>query len=532
MVTGLSTGLKAKSRVQRAPLKLNSMLYTEAVDRLQALGAELHSAPGQPRRKFELAQMRTLMAALGDPQQSFRSVLIAGTNGKGSTAATLASILAASGLRTGLYTSPHLVRVNERIQILSPAPGSDPEVADTLIPDEDFSRHLEAVIHAAERLVSEGRLPGPPSFFETVTAMAFLHFAEAKVDIAVLEVGLGGRLDATNIVEPVLSIITDISLDHTEWLGHTIAEIAREKAGILRPNGLLITLPQHPEANQAIGEAAVALNVRAINATAALPFDTHAVTNTRNRYPLDIDGLHIEVDSPLAGQHQQRNIALAITAALELRSVSKPAESPINPDVSDQRERTPQPAPQAQLRGRPVPPQAPLPGGSVPPQAQLPRTASPAESIAAGIRQTRWPARLERLTRGTQHILLDVGHNPAGAWTLRAALSAEAHPPRVILFGCLDDKPVEELAQILFPLFDRVLLVPVPSPRAASGARLLAAAQSVTASATIQPNLTSALAALEGPDAFLHDAVITGSVYLVGEARALLMAEGWASDAG
>jgi dihydrofolate synthase/folylpolyglutamate synthase len=148
-------------------------------------------------------------------------------------------------------------------------------------------------------------------------------------------------------------------------------------------------------------------------------------------------------------------------------------------------------------------------------------------SIAAGIRQTRWPARLEHLTHGTQHILLDVGHNPAGAWTLRAALAAEAHPPRVIIFGCLDDKPVEELAQILFPLFERVLLVPVPSPRAASGARLLAAAQSVTATATIQPDLVTALATVTG-----QDAVITGSVYLVGEARGLLMAEGWASDAG
>src|SRR5882757_9310730 len=165
------------------------MLYTEAVDHLQALGAELHTAPGQPRRKFELAHMRTLMAALGDPpdhnpQTHFRAVLIAGTNGKGSTAATLASILAASGLRTGLYTSPHLVRVNERIRILSRAPepahgilSRTPDTAhqvpkfrveDSLIPDDDFSRHLEAVIYAAEKLVSEGLLPGPPSFFETV----------------------------------------------------------------------------------------------------------------------------------------------------------------------------------------------------------------------------------------------------------------------------------------------------------------------------------------------------------------------------
>ncbi|HTF65738.1 MAG TPA: folylpolyglutamate synthase/dihydrofolate synthase family protein, partial [Edaphobacter sp.] len=441
------------------------MLYTEAVDRLQALGAELHTAPGQPRRKFELAQMRTLMAALGDPQQHFRSILIAGTNGKGSTASTLASILAASGLRVGLYTSPHLVRVNERIQVLTPAAGTAHQlpkfgIEDTLIPDDDFSQHLEAVIHAAERLVSDGNLPGPPSFFETVTAMAFLHFSgssqkEAKVDIAVLEVGLGGRLDATNIVEPVLSIITDISLDHTEWLGHTITEIAREKAGILRQNGVLVTLPQHPEANQAIGEAAIALNVRGVNATTALPYVTGLATNTHNRYPLDIEGLHIEVDSPLAGQHQQRNIALAITAALDLRN-----RYSYNID---------------------------------------------AETIAAGIRQTRWPARLEKLTRNGRFILLDVGHNPAGAWTLRAALAAEEQPPRNLIFGCLEDKPVEELAQILFPLFDRVLLVAVPSPRAASGARLLAAAQSVGASAILEANLADAWTALGD-----QNAVITG----------------------
>lgn len=454
------------------------MLYTEAVDRLQALGAELHTPAGQPRRKFELAQMRALMTALADPQQRFRAVLIAGTNGKGSTAATLASILAATGLRTGLYTSPHLVRVNERIQVLSHAAGQPHGVVSNLIPDDDFSRQLEAVIHAAERLVSDGALPGPPSFFETITAMAFLYFAEAKVDIAVLEVGLGGRLDATNIVEPVLSIITDISLDHTEWLGHTITEIAREKAGILRPNGILVTLPQHAEANQTIGEAALALNVRGVNAAAALPYDTHAVTNTRNRYTLDLGEFHIEVDSPLAGQHQQRNLALAISAALELRNV-------FGYDID-------------------------------------------ADSIAAGTRQTRWLARLEKLTRDGQSVLLDVGHNPAGAWTLRAALAAEANPSRTLIFGCLDDKPVEQLAQILFPLFDRVILVPVPSPRAATGERLLAAAAATGTAAVLQTALHRAITALSPSE----NVVITGSVYLVGEARGLLIAQGWTSHAG
>ena len=454
------------------------MLYTEAVDRLQALGAELHAPAGQPRRKFELSQMRTLMAALGDPQQQFRSILIAGTNGKGSTAATLASILAASGLRVGLYTSPHLVRVNERMQVLTRAAGASSRVAGTLIADDAFSTLLEAVIHAAERLVSDGRLPGPPSFFETVTAMAFLHFAAEAVDLAVLEVGLGGRLDATNIVDPLLSIITDISLDHTEWLGHTVTEIAREKAGILRPNGILITLPQHAEANQAIGEAAVALDVRGVNAAEALPYVSAIATERRNIYSVDIDGLHIDVDSPLAGQHQQRNIALAISAALELRNHH-------GYDIG-------------------------------------------AASIAAGIRQTRWPARLERLFRNGRSVLLDVGHNPAGAWALRAALAAEPTPPLNLIFGCLDDKPVEQLSQILFPLFQRVLLVTVPSPRAATGDRMLAAADATGVTAHVEPDLQTALAALE-PD---EDVVITGSVYLVGEARGLLMAQGWVSHAG
>ena len=192
------------------------MSYSAAVDGLFALAGELHSAPGGGRRKFDLAAMRVLMEALGSPQQRFRSVLIAGTNGKGSTASTLASILRTGGYRVGLYTSPHLIRVNERIRIN----GQD-------ISDDDFASYYFRVDDCARKLVADGRLQWHPSFFETMTALAFLEFAEREVDIAVLEVGMGGRLDATNIVEPMVSVITDISLDHTEWLGGTIAEIAR-----------------------------------------------------------------------------------------------------------------------------------------------------------------------------------------------------------------------------------------------------------------------------------------------------------------
>jgi dihydrofolate synthase/folylpolyglutamate synthase len=313
------------------------MSYTAAVDHLYALGQELApTTPSAPRRKFDLAHMRVLAAALGNPQAAFPSVLIAGTNGKGSTAATLSSILTAAGYRTGLYTSPHLVRVNERIQI----DGHQ-------IPDEDFARLYFQVDETARHLVEAGDLPYPPSFFEVLTAVGFLYFAgesamqaeKTPVDIAILEVGLGGRLDATNIVEPLLSILTDIALDHQDYLGNTIAEITREKAGILRPNGTLITLPQHPEANQAIGEAAATLNLRAINAAGYIPTnvpghafgtaqheaeaadrETTAAPLPANRYILTLDGESLEVDSPLSGHHQQRNIALAIAAAAELRN--------------------------------------------------------------------------------------------------------------------------------------------------------------------------------------------------------------------
>ena len=199
------------------------MSYTIAIDQLNAMAPELHTGAGQKRRKFSLDEIRTLLGALGNPQREFHSVLIAGTNGKGSTAATLASILTASGLRTGLYTSPHLARANERIRM-----------GRAEIEDDDFARIYFRVHDTAEQLVMSGELPQMPSYFEILTAQALLYFAEVKAEVAVLEVGMGGRLDATNVVDPLLSVITDISLDHMDWLGSTISAIAREKAGILR----------------------------------------------------------------------------------------------------------------------------------------------------------------------------------------------------------------------------------------------------------------------------------------------------------
>jgi dihydrofolate synthase/folylpolyglutamate synthase len=437
-----------------------SMSYTAAIDQLNAMVAELYTRPGQARRKFSLGEIRILLAALGDPQLRFPAVLIAGTNGKGSTAATLASILTASGLRTGLYTSPHLTRANERIRL------DGVEIA-----DDAFATLYFRVHDAAQQLVVSGQLAQLPSFFEVLTAMAFLHFAQTGVEIAVVEVGMGGRLDATNILEPLLSVITDISLDHTEWLGSTIGAITREKAGILRTGGTLITLPQHPEANQVLGEEAARLNVRGVSAAAYMPLDA----TMDGPYSLEVLGQVIEIDSPLTGAHQHRNLALAIAAAVEL--AGKP--------------------------GFPVTP----------------------SSIAAGIRQTCWPGRLEHIHLDGQEWILDVAHNPAGAWALRAGLKNvfEEGKPRTLVFSCLRDKPLTEMAQILFMLFDQLIVVPIHSARATGLDDLLASA-SATGTAAIGAESVAQALQLAQERAQGGVIVVSGSVYLVGEVRSILLA--------
>lgn len=509
----------------------SSLTFADALQHLARLGPELSpSAPGAEPRKFDLAHMRALMAALGKPQLRFRSILIAGTNGKGSTAATLASILSAAGLRTALYTSPHLVRVNERMQLSSPGVPTEYSSVDVPaslgptdllpIPNDVFARLYFHVDTAAADLVAERLLPHPPSFFERLTAVAFLWFAERNAEIAVLEVGLGGRLDATNIVDPLLSVITDIALDHQAYLGSTLAEIAREKAGILRPTGTLITLPQHAEVNQTFGEIAATMpGLTAISAAPFLPpatrnedprkttsqhlsegFTLSAAKNPStspeaplhstsllapNHYHLNLEDSLLEVDSPLPGQHQQRNLALAIAAALELRN----------------------------HRGYMIANAA----------------------IETGIRNTHWPGRLESILLDDHHVLLlDVAHNPAGAWTLRAAIAQlPSIRPRTLLFSCLRDKDLAEMAQILFPLFDsastdpdrrqdHIVLAPIENPRAAHVDDLLAQAQRLEIPAHAAPHLHAALAQARGitpPGGLI---IATGSVYLVGELHHLL----------
>ena len=482
-----------------------SASYQSAVARMYALGHELAHTPSH---KFDLAHMRVLLAALEHPERKLRSVLIAGTNGKGSTAATLAAILRSSGLRTGLYTSPHLVRINERICI------NGQQIA-----DDEFALLHDVVNRTAERLVEDGDLPWHPSFFEMLTAIAFEYFANGKVDIAVLEVGMGGRLDATNVVDPLLSVITDISLDHQKFLGNTVAEIAREKAGIIRPNGVLVTLPQTPEANDVIGRVALDAGATAVSAVPYVPPispgsdnylhalpklpDAQGLTSARadhasaaqasprgfatrdgialkgrktpiSRYPLHVMGKEITVETPLVGRHQLRNVALAVAAAEQL-AVHFPAIT--------------------------------------------------ADSIANGIRETRWPGRFQIVPgRGDQpEFVFDVAHNPAGAWALRSTSSSVYEERQLVfVFGAMRDKAIREIAGILFPLAERVIATRADNPRSATPEEIAEAAARTGAEIELTADVPSAIrraCALSRGDGVV---VVTGSIYVVGEAMQAL----------
>jgi dihydrofolate synthase/folylpolyglutamate synthase len=462
---------------------------------MYALGHELAHTPSH---KFDLAHMRVLLAALEHPEKKFRSVLIAGTNGKGSTAATLASILQASGLRTALYTSPHLVRINERIRI------NGKQIA-----DDEFALLHDVVDRTAERLVEDGELPWHPSFFEMLTAIAFEYFANNKVDIAVLEVGMGGRLDATNVVDPLLSVITDISLDHQKFLGNTIAEISREKAGIIRPKGVLVTLPQTPEANDVIGRAALDAGATAVSAVPFVPPVSPAsppLWNSANSssasgregtassraenpppkgaalaaevpislYPLQVLGKEITVETPLVGRHQLRNVALAIAAAEQLT-------------------------------------------------AHFP--AITADSIEHGIRETRWPGRFQVVPagEGQPEFVFDVAHNPAGAWALRSTLSSVYEDRKLVfVFGAMRDKAIREIAEILFPLAERIIGTRADNPRSATPQEIQEASSRTGAEIEFASEVPSAFrraCAVAGNDGVV---VITGSIYVVGEAMQAL----------
>ncbi|MGH9592445.1 MAG: bifunctional folylpolyglutamate synthase/dihydrofolate synthase, partial [Bryobacteraceae bacterium] len=352
------------------------MTYPDSVKFLYALGNEIKSA------KLGLERIRAVLEALGNPEGAFRAIHVAGTNGKGSTCAMIDAGLRAAGVRTGLFTSPHLIEPTERIQIDGIA-----------VSREAFERAFNVVHEAAETL----DLDCHPTYFETVTAMAFWLFREMRVNTAVVEVGLGGRLDSTNTVQPALAVITPIDFDHEAYLGHTIEAIASEKAGILKAAVPVVFARQRPE-------AAAVLEARA--AQLRVPVSRAEEFEIRD-LEIDARGSRFSgIVCPLAGEHQVDN---TVTAALALRTLG------ISTD---------------------------------------------------GIAEARWPGRLEHVAPNPD-IILDGAHNPAGARALAGYIERFYRGRKLwLIYGAMRDKAIEEVAGVLFPLADELVLTAPDSARA------------------------------------------------------------------
>ncbi len=417
------------------------MTYPDSVRFLYALGNEVKTA------RLGLERIAVLLEALGNPERSLRIVHVAGTNGKGSTCAMIESALRAAGFRTGLFTSPHLVEPVERVQI-----------AGSPVSAGQFAVAFNQVHACAEELLRDGRIDLHPTYFECVTAMALLLFRDLNTERVVLEVGLGGRLDATNVVLPELCVITPVDFDHEAYLGKSLESIAGEKAGILKPGVPAVVAAQRPEADSVIAARAEALHVPLTRSTDVAVSDV----------AFDARGSHFRWDGravrcPLPGEHQLENARTAIAALQKLK---------ISP-----------------------------------------------ETTAAGIGATVWPGRLERVSIHPE-IILDGAHNPAGARALAAYMDRFYDPARVwLIYGAMRDKAVAEMTAILFPRARHVIVTAPDQARAArpESIREISEHDSITTAANLREALQRTAAA-SADDAIF----ITGSLFLVGEARALL----------
>ncbi len=449
------------------------MTYEESVRYLFSLGRELASPQQASAKKFDLAGIGTLCEQLGQPQRAFESVHIAGTNGKGSTAAMIESILRAAGLRTGLYTSPHLERINERIRV----GGKD-------ISDTDFAATFTRIQTAIEELLAAGRLAAHPTFFECMTAAAFDFFAKAGVEFAVCEVGMGGRLDATNILVPEVAVITQIDFDHENYLGHSIEEIAAEKAGIIKPGARVVSAAEHLIARVVIRKRVAHQGAFLVEIENAFRIEDvvsgDALCNgcfSFTAISTDSD-TRIPVVLRLPGRFQIRNALTAIATARLLAERGAPVDD---------------------------------------------------DAISRGIAATSWPGRLERIAervsgdagRRSPEIYVDGTHNPAGAREIAVFWDAFLGGRNIFLiYGAMRDKAVDEIAGLLFPRASAVILTaPLNQPRAISAPVLAEMTRHHARQLEVIPDPEQALErALElaAPEDVIF---ITGSLFLVGDLR-------------
>ncbi|MBI3933402.1 MAG: bifunctional folylpolyglutamate synthase/dihydrofolate synthase [Acidobacteria bacterium] len=442
------------------------MDYVQATRYLISLGNEIRasSAEGVAAAKLGLENITVLLDELGYPQDTYPSVLVAGTNGKGSVAAMMDAILRAASLRTGLYTSPHLVEINERIQV-----SGEP------IPPSDFAALFTSLRRRIESLLASGRLRFHPTYFECLTAMGMEYFRQRSVGMAVLEVGMGGRLDATNTATPCVSIITPIDFDHERFLGTTIEAIAGEKAGIIKPGGMVVSAAANPAAAEVIRRKAHDQGARLVEVWKEyFAANIHSEGGLYTFRAVDDDGLSIPVRLSLRGRHQIDNSLAAIAAARELARLGFP--------ISE-------------------------------------------ASIGQGLTTAEWPGRLE-LIHERPEVFLDGAHNPAGARALARFWEEHCPARRIFLiYGAMRDKAVPEITEILFPRAAAVILTQPDQARATAPETLRDISHDLNPNLLIEPSPAEALQrALElaSPDDVIF---ATGSLFLVGDLRRKVLAD-------
>ncbi len=431
------------------------MSVSAARRRLQQLGPEAMT-PG-------LERIRRLLETLGNPHQDYPTAIIAGTNGKGSTTAMLAAIGLAAGLRVGAYSSPHLNEIEERFRI-----DGHP------ISSGGLEAHLGAVFAAIDQRADGGETSQSPSYFETLTAVAFRYFAEARVDLAVLEVGLGGRLDATNVTKPRVAVITPISVDHTDWLGDDVARIAEEKFAVAPRGGVAVVAPQSPAVADVIERRAEEREITLMRAV-DFPIEVRAV-DSRLRHTFDLEArmrAYAGLELALAGSHQVENARCAVLGA----------------EALDRR-----------------------------------RMRINSDAIWAGLRHTELAGRCEWF-EGQPPVLLDSAHNPAAIIALTGYLDRLRDAKRFsrlhLVFGALDDKDVAGMAELLYPRADTLIATRPPSPRSRHLERLLVAAPPPETAVAIEDPVAALARARELAEA--DDLIcVTGSIHLLGQLRPLL----------
>lgn len=408
--------------------------------------------------KFGLDNVQTILSSFENPYKKYPSVLVAGTNGKGSVCAMLTHILTLHGFQTGLFTSPHLVKPEERIRI-----------GNRLISSRSFCRILTVLKGRIEELIESEKLRSPPTYFEFLTCMALLYFGEQKVDMAVLEVGMGGRFDATNIVAPCVSVITTISGEHQKFLGESLSQIAFEKAGIVKTGIPVVCGVRQCEAYDTIKKRA-----EEVKAPFFSVFERKGRFSTQKKeesysFEYRSRGEKYVFSPSLPGEHQGRNACVAITAAEQLSSRWKRLSK---------------------------------------------------KKIIEGIEGVKWAGRLEVISRAPL-IILDGAHNVEGALVLKRYIKDFLSSPLILVFAVMRDKEIGKMADILFPLAERVILTRFPFFKAASPEDIEAHASAFQERIIIEPDPLKSLGLAVRRAGSEGCVMVAGSLFLVGEIKKL-----------